>query len=321
MIKLLFIVISLSAFAKKPQVVAHRGASGYLPEHTLEAVAMGHAMNVDFLEPDLVLSRDNVLVVLHDIHIDTTTNVAKVFPARKRKDGRYFAIDFTVEELKQLKVNERINLKTGKPYFPKRFPVGKSSFEIPTFAEYIELVQGMNKSRGMKVGIIPEMKAPEFHTKEGKDIAKETIRILRKYGYEKNGQAVLQCFYPPTLKRIARDFKTKIPLLQLIADDSWKESSANYKSMLTENGIKDISKYASHLGPWFPQLVEKKGKKWAPNNVMKWAKAAGLTVMPYTHRLEQTPPGFSSDEEFQKFLFKVLKIDGVFSDFPDKVLR
>lgn len=90
----------------------HRGASGYLPEHTLEAAAMAHSFGVQFIEPDIVVTKDDKLVVLHDYHVDTTTDVARVFPDRKREDGRYYAVDFTLAELKKLNVTERINLKT-----------------------------------------------------------------------------------------------------------------------------------------------------------------------------------------------------------------
>ena len=94
-------------------VIAHRGASGYLPEHTLPAKAMAYAMHPDYLEQDVVLSKDDVPIVIHDIHLDAVTNVAELFPDRKRKDGRYYVIDYTFDELKTLRVVERFNLETG----------------------------------------------------------------------------------------------------------------------------------------------------------------------------------------------------------------
>lgn len=107
---LLILIFSRSVFSF--DVIAHRGASGYLPEHTLEAAAMAHSFGVQFIEPDIVVTKDDKLVVLHDYHVDTTTDVARVFPDRKREDGRYYAVDFTLAELKKLNVTERINLKT-----------------------------------------------------------------------------------------------------------------------------------------------------------------------------------------------------------------
>ena len=112
----------------RPLVIAHRGASGYLPEHTLAAKAMAHGQGADFIEQDLVLTKDNVPVVLHDVHIDTVTDVAKVFPERKRADGRFYALDFTVAELKRLRLSERFNAKTGARVFPGRFRRGWPSF-------------------------------------------------------------------------------------------------------------------------------------------------------------------------------------------------
>ena len=119
-------------------VIAHRGASGYLPEHTLAAKALAHAMGADYIEQDVVLTKDGVAVVLHDIHLDTVTNVSTVYPGRAREDGRYYALDFTLNEVKRLTVNERIDLKTRKPVYHRRFPVGKSHFQVPTLAEEIE---------------------------------------------------------------------------------------------------------------------------------------------------------------------------------------
>ncbi len=232
--QLLLLIILISCASKDKTVIAHRGASGYLPEHTLEGVAMAHSWGVDYIEPDIVLTKDNKAVVLHDIHIDTTTNVAKVFPHKKRKDGRFYAIDFTLKQIKRLKVNERINLKTGKKVFEKRFNLGLSEFRVPTLEEYIELVQGLNDSTKKDIGIYPELKSPEFHKKEKKDIAKTVLKILTKYGYnKKDANIYVQCFYPPTLKRLREELNAKMPLIALIAENSWNESSINYDHLRT----------------------------------------------------------------------------------------
>ncbi len=300
-------------------VVAHRGASGYLPEHTLEAVAMAHSWGVDYIEPDLVMTKDDRLVVLHDPHLDTTTNVAELFSKRMREDGRFYVVDFTLNEIKQLRVHERMNLKTGQPVFKDRFPKNKSDFRVPTFEEYIELVQGLNKSRGKTVGIIPEIKAPEFHQMEGKDIVSKTLEVLSRYGYEENNQAIIQCFFPPTLKAL-KD-KTKIPLLQLIADDSWGETSANYKKLQTKEGLKEIASYAQYLGPWIPQLISNKDGKVVISELVKNAHEVGLKVMPYTIRLEDVSEPFKTSDEMVKFLINEVKVDGLFSDFADRLLK
>ena len=292
-------------------VIAHRGASAYLPEHSLPAYAYAHALGVDFIEPDLVITKDNKIIIMHDPHIDTTTNVKDIYPRRKRKDGRYYAVDFTLKEIKKLKLNERVN-KDRKKVFSNRFPFNKSYFSIPTFAEFIELIQGLNKSTGKKIGIIPELKAPEFHKIEGIDIAKLVLAELKKYGYDDGKNIYLQCFYPPTLKRIKNEFKSKIPLVQLLADNSWGETSVDYNYFLSPKGIKEISSYARVLSPWYPQIKKHK--------LSKHSKRNNLLLIPYTHRPEQIPPGMTEKMFFDE-LFIEYKIDGIFSDAPDRVLN
>ncbi|EOC0592095.1 glycerophosphodiester phosphodiesterase, partial [Cronobacter turicensis] len=127
-------MMSVNALAAEKLVIAHRGASGYLPEHTLPAKAMAYAQGADYLEQDLVLTKDDQLVVLHDHYLDRVTDVAERFPDRARKDGRYYAIDFTLAEIKSLKFSEGFELENGKKAqtFPGRFPMGKSDFRVHT---------------------------------------------------------------------------------------------------------------------------------------------------------------------------------------------
>ena len=127
---------------KKPVIIAHRGASAYLPEHTLAGAAMAHAMAVDYLELDLVLSKDMQLVVNHDLTLEETTDVEAVFPHGKRADGKWYVIDFTLAQLKTLQVHERSNDGKGGLNFPGRFPYQKSRFQLETFQTMVELVQG-----------------------------------------------------------------------------------------------------------------------------------------------------------------------------------
>ena len=167
---------AMAADSNEKIVIAHRGASGYLPEHTLPAKAMAYAQGADYLEQDLVMTKDDHLVVLHDHYLDRVTDVADRFPDRARKDGRYYAIDFTLDEIKSLKFTEGFDIENGKKVqtYPGRFPMGKSDFRVHTFEEEIEFVQGLNHSTGKNIGIYPEIKAPWFHHQEGKDIAAKT---------------------------------------------------------------------------------------------------------------------------------------------------
>src|SRR5512136_2030826 len=117
------VALPMVAQTSKPVVIAHRGASGYLPEHTLEAKVLAHAMGANFLEQDVVLTTDDVPIVMHDIQLETISDVAQRFPDRKRANGHYYALDFTLAEIKQLHANERINPKTGRAAYPNRFPL------------------------------------------------------------------------------------------------------------------------------------------------------------------------------------------------------
>ena len=216
----------------KKIVIAHRGASGYLPEHTLEAKAMAHAMGADYLEQDLVLSKDHIPVVIHDIHLEEVTNVAERYPGRARKDGRYYAIDFTWDELKELSVTERLNTKTGKPVYPGRFPPGGSAFRLHTLQDEIELIQGLNKSTGKRTGIYPEIKDPGFHREHGKDIARIVLDVLDEYGYRsKEDACILQCFDSAELQRIRENLGSKLFLTQLLEHPSQLDGLEEYASV------------------------------------------------------------------------------------------
>jgi len=314
---LFFLIMTSCAHKQSKVIVAHRGAPGYLPEHTLEGFTLAHSWDIDFLEPDLVVTKDNKLVVLHDIHLDTNTDVAIVYPKRSRKDGRYYVVDFKLSELKKLSVSERINIRTKKQVYPKRFIHGKSHFQIPTLIEFIELVQGLNRTRNKEVGIIPEIKSPEFHLKNGKDITKLTVEVLRHYGYDKTGSNIyIQSFYPPTLKRLRDEFKLKIPLLFLIAENEWGESSIDYNIYKTENGIKSISMIADAVGPYAGSLLD--GNK---SDIVELAHKYNMKVFPYTHRVDELPKQFSSSKEFLNYMFNDLKADGIFSDFADQAKK
>ncbi|WP_456377482.1 glycerophosphodiester phosphodiesterase [Lutibacter sp.] len=295
----------------KKVVIAHRGASGYLPEHTLPAKAMAYAMNVDFLEQDVVLSKDNVPIVIHDIHLETVTDVATQFPDRKREDNRYYVIDFTFEELKQLHVSERFNPATNEAIYPNRFPLGKSSFKLHSLQEEIELIQGLNKSTGKNIGIYPEIKAPAFHLKEGKDISKIVLKTLANYGYKtKKDNCILQCFDAKELKRIRTELASELFLVQLM---EFKEE---------EDKLEEFSKYADGIGPWVQQIIvgENEDGTWKFSKLVSNAHQLNLKVHAYTFRADQLGEFKTFEELLTVALYKA-NVDGVFTDFPDKVVE
>ena len=314
-LKLLFLIFSIFLGCSKKEsmrpkntkiIIAHRGASGYLPEHTLAAKAMAHAMNADFIEQDLVLSKDNIPIVIHDIYLDDVTDVSGIFPDKIRNDGRFYVIDFTFDELKKLAVFERFDPKTGKQIYPNRFPKGKGSFRLHSLQEEIELIQGLNKSTGKNSGIYPEIKAPEFHKKEGKNISEIVLQILADYGYKtKKDKCILQCFDAKELKRIRKELTSELFLVQLM---EFPEETAQ---------LAYFASYADGIGPWYKQVLDKKiDGKWTFTTLVSDAHKLGLQVHPYTFRADQLD-GFSSFDEFLHTFLIDANVDGVFTDFPD----
>ncbi|KLV09130.1 glycerophosphodiester phosphodiesterase [Photobacterium aquae] len=322
-------------------VVAHRGASGYLPEHTLPAKAMAYAMKPDYIEQDVVMTKDNQLVVLHDHYLDRVTNVAELFPDRARKDGRYYAIDFTLDEIKQMSVTEGFNIKDGKQVqgFPQRFPMWKSDFKVPTFQEEIEMIQGLNKSLGYGIGIYPEIKAPWFHRHEGKDISAAVLKVLKDYGYtSKDSKVYLQTFDFDELKRIHDELMPKmgmdVKLVQLMAYTDWNETMVygkdgkatpyNYDWMFKPGGMATVAKYADGIGPWKPMVVSDASTKGniKLTGLVEAAHEQGMQVHPYTFRADEGRiPAYADDfNGMLDVFYKTAGVDGVFTDFPDKAV-
>ena len=306
----------------KKLVIAHRGASGYLPEHTLAAKAMAHAQLADYIEQDLVMTKDDRVIVLHDHHLDQVTNVRDVFPERHRDDGRYYVIDFTLEEIRNLAVYERFDFKDGTalPVFADRFPVGVSRFRIHTFEEEIELIQGLNTSTGRSVGIYPEIKNPGFHREEGKDLSLAVLNILKAYGYVgKSDPVYLQCFDWAELKRVHDSLQPQLNmdlrLVQLLP------STEDYRWILQEGGMAELARVVVSVGPSIHMIVERDSPA-SPLRItplVGMMHAAQLEVHPYTFRRDAGAiPEYASsfDDLLNIFLYQV-GVDGVFTDFPD----
>ncbi|SFC82283.1 glycerophosphoryl diester phosphodiesterase [Microbulbifer thermotolerans] len=334
--------LASGAFAwksERPVVIAHRGASGYLPEHTLESKALAYAMRPDYIEQDLTLSKDDHLIVMHDIVLDNITNVAQVFPDRARDDGHYYTIDFTLAELKQLKVSEPFVTNGGvqTPKYPQRFPLWNSSFQLSTLDEEIELIQGLNKSLGYNIGIYPEINKPWFHHREGKDIALLTLIKLKEYGYVDRRQNIyLQSFDAEELQRIKWELMPRLgmdlPLVQLIADTEWGEKKVetngelvnyDYDWMLESAGLQKIAGYADGIGPWNMMLIRLEGGQPVSTGLAQRARQQNLVIHPYTFRadVQQLPGKFSRFDNLLQLFIRRLGVDGVFTDHPDKAIR
>ncbi len=322
-------------------VIAHRGASGYLPEHSLAAKAAAHAMGADYIEQDLVMTRDDRIVVLHDLHLDRVTDVAAVFPARRRPDGRYYVIDFDLSELKQLRLTEGVKRVGDREtaIYPRRFPPWHSTFRISTLEEEIELIQGMNHSTGKTVGIYPEIKAPWFHRHAGKDISPAVLTILKRYGYTRRDDRIyLQCFDPRALRRLRTELLPAmgmdLKLVQLIAETRWGLTQVmeggqavpyDYDWMKRPAAMAQIARYADGVGPWMNMLVNPDSLPGQPqiSDLAAAAQAAGLAVHPYTFRLDpgKIPPYAADFEDLLDIFFFQVGVDGVFADFPDRAVR
>jgi Glycerophosphoryl diester phosphodiesterase len=310
----------------RPDVAAHRGASGYLPEHTLEAKVMAYAFHPDFIEQDVVLTKDGVPVVLHDHTLETTTDVATKFPGRNRPDGSYYAIDFTLAEIKSLIVMERFNPKTGKAVFAGRFPVDSSiDFRIPTVEEEFRLVQGLNKSTGKNVGVYVEVKEPAFHDKEGQDALQATIDLLTKYGYNTpDSKAILQMFdYEAVVAARQKGWKGELAMLVDEEGQALKDDKERHKWLLTPEGIAELSKHATIYAPWFSHIAvpDVDGKSYKISDIVEQARKHGMKVHTWTHRVDSPPKGFKNSDEMLDVVFGKVKLDGVFSDFPDNAIN
>ena len=317
------LLMSASVYAQSGKIViAHRGASGYLPEHTLEAKAMAYAMGAHYIEQDLVLTRDDRVIVLHDITLDRTTDVADRFPGRARADGRFYAIDFDLEEIRQLQATEGFRLVDGEREqgFANRFPLERSDFRVPTFEEEIELVQGLNHSTGRDVGIYPEIKQPEFHRSEGKDISSAVVDVLKRYGYtEKSDKVFLQTFSYQELEIINSEIMPAagidIRLIQLL------RNTDEYPWIFEAEGMRMLAENADGIGPAHPLIIDPESAPGAlrVSALVERAHAAGLEVHPYTFRADpgQLPPYAESFADLLEKHYFTAGVDGLFTDFPD----
>jgi glycerophosphoryl diester phosphodiesterase len=302
-------------------VIAHRGASGYLPEHTLAAKALAFAMGADYLEQDVVASRDNELVVLHDIHLDRVSNVAERYPDRARADRRFYARDFDLEELLTLSIWERFDAD-GNAVYPGRFPTRTGDFRLHSLRDELEFVRALNDSTGASVGIYPEIKRPAWHRDEGFDITPAMLGLLDEFGYrDKSDNAFLQCFDAAEVRRIRRDLGSKLRLVQLLGENEWGESNTDYESLRTMQGLQAVATVADGIGPWLEQCYRLMPDGPVAGSLIADAHRVGLQVHPYTVRADSLQDGFANIGALLDFCRDSLNVDGIFTDFPDLALR
>ncbi len=280
-------------------------------------------MGADYLEQDIVATADDELIVIHDAHLDRTTNVAEQFPERARPDGRFYARDFTMDEIRTLDVHERTDAD-GNAVYPDRYPIDGDSFRIHTLAEELEFIAHLQDSVGRPVGIYPEIKHPALHRHAGVDISKLVVQVLADHGYAGREDACyLQCFDDAELRRIRNELGCELKLVQLIGENDWGEAGSDYDAMRTPDGLRELAKTVDGIGPWINQLytLDDESGEIGDSGLVSQAHEAGLAVHPYTARRDALQPGFDSFPDLIRFLFDDLKVDGVFTDFPDLVVQ
>ena len=318
--------------ATQPIVIAHRGASGERPEHTIEAYELAIAQGADFIEPDLVLTKDGVLVARHENEISGTTDVADkpAFAARrttKTIDGQavtgWFTEDFTLAELKTLRAKERL------PQLRPANTAYDGKFEVPTFEEVLRLLAAHRARTGKRVGIYPETKHPAYFDAIGLSHDAPLLRLLSAYDYDDASDPVfIQSFEVGNLKRL--NDKTKSRLIQLMqsAGGPADDPTARYATMATPAGLKAVAAYADGIGVEKAMIVPRdaEGGTAAPTSLVADAHAAGLLIHAWTFRAENVflpaelrrgeSPAARGDLEAELKLFYRAGVDGVFSDFP-----
>ncbi|TDP85714.1 glycerophosphoryl diester phosphodiesterase [Aquabacterium commune] len=337
-----------------PLVIGHRGASGYLPEHTLESYALAIELGADYVEPDLVATKDGHLIARHEPNIVNTTDVADrpEFASRRRiavVDGApeegFFASDFTLAEIKTLRAKQAFGER------PQQF---NGQLSIPTLQEVIALVKRKTLEKGRVIGIYPETKHPTYHQALGLPLEGRLLKVLTQAGWNhRHAPVFIQSFEQANL--IALSKMTSVRLIQLIdANDvnpdgsldftapfdrpyDWTASgkpellSRTFGYLTTDAGLKEVASYAHGIGPWKRYIVstvanpdgtgpgEAKLKLAEPTDLIDRAHAAGLKVHTWTFRNEQRRlAGDYAGNPINEYLqFYKLGIDGVFSDFAD----
>ena len=318
-----------------PLVIAHRGASGYRPEHTLASYALAIEMGADYIEPDLVATKDGRLIARHEPLLDDTTDVRSrpVFASRKSTkvlDGKsvegFFASDFTLAEIKQLRAVQ------ANPARSKEFD---GRYEVPTFEEILDLVHEESSKRNRRIGVYPETKHPAFHLALGLPLEDRLLAALQRRGLENADAPVfIQSFESANLQYLRA--RTSLPLVQLLDDGALVYDDSGARVMRVSipqyaddrggeppQSLADVAKYASAIGPWKRQILRDVG---APalrmTSLIEQAHAAGLRVHTYTFRNEAATlaPQYGNDPLKEYRQFYELGIDGVFSDFADTAL-
>ncbi len=337
---------------KKPLIIAHRGAQSILPEHTLEGYAKAVELGADFIEPDLVMTKDGHLVVRHEPFLSGTTNVSDLpefeyLRTTKELDGKtitdWFASDFTLSQIKTLKARQA---------YDGRSKAFDDLYDIPTFEEVIALAKEQTLESGRVIGIYPEIKHPHFHNALlNFKMEDELLSVLENTKFnDEHAPVFVQCFEVEPLQYINE--KSSVRLVQLISTyDINEDGSLNfnvpdgdfisygapydfhvngdlrtYEFFTSEEGMNFVAEYADGIGPWKPFIISYKtegfGEKTLlpPTNFVNLAHQNDLLVHPYTFRNENTQWS-DGDYEHEYHLFFDAGVDGIFTDYTDEAVK
>ena len=308
---LLVSCLAVGAESGRPLIIGHRGASGYRPEHTLEGYRLAARMGADFIEPDLVSTKDGVLIARHENEIGGTTDAADRFPDRKATktvDGQtvtgWFTEDLTLAEIKTLRAKER--LATRSHEYDGRF-------QVPTFDEVLDLAQALGREMGRPIGVYPETKHPTYFRGIGLPLEPKLLASLEAHGWNRRDAPVfIQSFEQGNLKALRG--QTNVRLIQLVAGAPMFDQPA-----LTD--LRGIAGYAAGIGVEKRLLIPvgRDGSLGPPTDLVARAHAAGLLVHAWTVRIDKEflPAGYHGKPEAEFEQLRTLGIDGVFTDFPD----
>jgi len=312
----------------RSSIISHRGASGYLPEHSLAAYRLAIDLGTDYIEPDLVLSRDGIFFALHDILLDNTTNIIE-FPQFKNRlqtrlvDGEvvtgYFVNDFSSTELKSLRVKQRLP--------NSRSNLTDSLFEIPTLEAIFELVEFIKYQKKRTIGLYIELKHPGYYRSLEYSMTDLLLNALSTAGFAVTGcesslvhradplPVVIQCFEAETL--VALRSKCDLPLVQLCT----LVANETVEDVWTDSNLQSVAQYANGLGPptWF--FTDPHTDRQTAVAMMDRAHYYNLAVHPWTIREEAqyVDKQFNGSSELESLFFLCcLRVDGIFTEFPDR---
>jgi glycerophosphoryl diester phosphodiesterase len=325
-----------------PLVIGHRGAAGYLPDHTLEGYALAIELGADFIEPDLVATSDGHLIVRHEPNLADTTNVASLpqFAGRRRTqvidgfavDG-FWARDFTLAEIRTLRAVQPL---------ADRDPRFNGDFLIPTLEEVIDLAQRKSAEKGRTIGVYPETKHPTYHQAIGLALEDRLLDVLSRKGWNhRDAPVFIQSFETANLRYLRT--RTRVKLVQLVdANDVNADGSLDFtppydrpydwtvagraglfRDLLTPQGLAEVATYADGVAPWKPYILTTVGEHVVPQtdpaDVVANAHALGLVVHPFTFRNEASrlAADYRGNPVAEYIRFYEAGVDGVFSDFAD----